>query len=110
MAVKSNAYWEPVRSAAASDLDSFYLPIGEPLQNPIRHIGLHNTTNDIILFSFNGTDTHVILSTETSRFIDVCENRSETSGDLSIKKNTQIYVQSVNQSTGSVYIDAMYID
>jgi len=99
---------ETLRSLAFGSIGANYAAVGTALAEPSRILIIQNLTDAILLFSFDGTNDHLILNTLTSVVIDITANKTSSNG-FSIAKGTTIYVKrSGVPTTGSVYVSSFY--
>ena len=101
-------YPETLRSLAAASIIGTYSAIGAAFLHPIRVFMLQNLTDEDVLFSFDGTNDHMILPSNGFILVDVTSNSAISQGFF-VAKGTVIYAkQSGVPTTGSVYLTAFY--
>ena len=105
------ARYEPLRSLGFGSIPTgSWATVGTPYINPARIIKITNTTNANILISYDGVNSHDIVTAGTAEIIDYCSDKTEQAGVLEQQANTQVYVQYSGgaPTTGSVYVTLIY--
>ncbi len=101
-----------IRSLAFGSISGTYANIGTFLDHTVRQIMVTNTTDQLLMFSFNPTGTtpdHFVVPASTSMIIDITANKTEQPGWF-IQKRTQMGVRDLGSaaSSGTVYISAFF--
>ncbi len=101
-----------IRSLAFGSIVGTYTNVGTPFGNPIRQVLVTNTTDELLMFSFQPTSTtpdHFVVPASTSIIIDVCANKTEQPGWF-VENRTQMAVRDLGSaaSSGTVYISAFF--
>lgn len=96
-----------LRSIDSAVFSGAFLPVGTPLQFPVRLIKFVNLSNVNVLISWDGVNNHEILPLGTAFTIDGSANRESSSNVWEIQSGTQFYVQG-SPGTGFIYISCYY--
>lgn len=99
---------DPIRSIAFGSILVGYSPIGTALDRPMRIINVQNTTNAILMFSFDGVNDHFVLPANSFILLDITTNDVDTSGFF-ISKGTLVQVKQIGVPTsGTVYLTTFF--
>jgi hypothetical protein len=105
------AYPEPLRTIAANAIGVGFTPLGTPFAHPIRLFKIVNTTNQIILISWDGLVSHDIVPSNGFVLYDISSNKTSNSNDWNFAQGTQIHVTYsgvVAPTVGAVDLVAFY--
>jgi hypothetical protein len=100
-------YPEALRSLAFGSIGIGYMGIGTALLNPAHVYYLVNTTDALLVFSWDGVTDHFVIPAGSYILIDVTTNRTETGGAFMVSKGTRTYVRGA-PSMGVVYLSSFY--
>ena len=108
MAFGTRVAFEPVRELAGSSIIGAYSTLGTPLADHSRIITLNNSTGQQVYISFNGTDDHLRMATNSFKLLDLSANKIRDDG-LFLAVGTQIFVRYVSTTsvTGDVWAEVM---
>jgi len=100
----NRAVWDQVRAIAYGSITATYQPlltdssnIG-PFQYPMRLIHLINSTNGIMMVSFDGINDHVPVLAGTGVIYDITSDE-DSNESLRMAQNTQVWVKYVTAPT-----------
>jgi hypothetical protein len=95
---------DPLRSLNTATLAGAYLPIGDPLDRPIRLIKFANVSNVTVTVSWDGITDHDILPLGGYVLpITSLQSNVEGSQGIYIAKGTQFYIKGA-AGVGFVYL------
>lgn len=100
---------EPLRFLAFGAIGNAFTALGTPFAHPIRILLLQNTTDQLLIFSFDGVNEHFVIPSEGFLLLDVTANRTLDPGFF-FSVGTQVYVEYVfgAPTQGDVYLSAFY--
>ena len=101
--------FEPLRSLAYGDITTSYVAIGDtPTIDSINQWIITNATDQLLFFSFNGIDDHIVLFSNTHFVNDITSNKS--TNHLFLGAGEYIYVKysGTEPTKGAVYFSTMY--
>jgi hypothetical protein len=100
---------EALRSLAFGSISGTYAGVGTPLANPSRLIMFQNTTDALLIVSFDGITDHLPVPANGFVLLDVTANKTVSQG-FYIAEGTRFYVkeQSAPPSSGNFYISSFY--
>lgn len=103
---------ETLRSIAAASIPASYSlahTVGAAFANPIRLFVLQNTTDQLVMFSFDGINDHLPLASNAYIIMDVTANKTIDTGAF-FAQGTTIYCKypGTEPTTGSVYLSVFY--
>lgn len=101
---------ETLRSIGFAAIGAGYTGIGPAFAHPIRIIHITNTTNELLVFSFDGINDHFVVPGDFFLLLDVTSNATVMAGQFSIGQGTRIYVKhpGAAPTVGSVYLAVFY--
>lgn len=97
---------ENLRSVAFGSITANYTAIGDPFSHPITKINLFNGTDEILLFSDDGTNNKIILPGGAFILLDITLEGEES--DYASKGDSWYVKRSGIPTSGSVYLTAFY--
>jgi hypothetical protein len=100
---------EPLRSLAFGSIGATYMGLGTSFVHPIRLIFLQNLTNQLLLFSLDGINDHIVLPPSGFLLLDITSNKTREQGWY-IAEGDRIYVKEdgAAPTTGGVALSAFY--
>lgn len=101
---------EDLRSLGFAAIGANYAAIGSAFENPIRLMFLQNLTDQSLLFSWNGSDNHLLLPSTGFIVLDVTSNKSMPAGISCFRQGTKIYVKELLTpvTSGAVYLSVFF--
>lgn len=106
MSIGVRAQAEPLRSFNTATFTGSYQAFGTPFVNPIRIIKITNVSNTNATISFDGTNDHELVPSNSFVLYDFSANR-EVGNQLELAALTQVYIKGA-VGVGSVYLSAYY--
>lgn len=107
MAYGTRVGFEPLRTVVFGSITSSYAALGSPVTGHIRLMNLVNSTNEDVLFSFDGINDHVRLYQGSFQLFDFTTNKVQEDGFF-LPQGTQIYVKYASApSSGSVWAEVI---
>jgi len=100
-----------VSAATIAASGATYFPIGSSLKHLWRMFRITNTTDQAMLFSFNGINDNLFVPSNGFVLYDCAANYAATSAsqEFVMALGTQFLIKYLNSpSTGSVYIEGLY--
>jgi hypothetical protein len=109
MSLALKAMFEPVRTLGFAAIGAGYVGVGTSLNYPTRMTLIQNTTDAILMFSFDGINDNFPLLANTFLLLDLSSNKTIETGYF-IAKGERLYVKNMGTAptTGSVYFTAIY--
>lgn len=103
--------FEPVRRLGFGSIGAVYMGVGTYLSTPARQFLIENLTDVTLVFSFDGTEDHVVLPKTGYWVNDITTNKTSTQG-LYLAEGTRLYVRqdTVPPTKGDVCFTIMYAD
>lgn len=100
---------EVVRTVAFGAIGAPYVGIGTAVTRPIRVFLLQNTTDVILMFSFNGIDDHLPLPSNGYMIFDISSNQTFNQG-FYLAEGQRLYVKQISGAPGlgAVYFTTFY--
>ena len=99
---------EPAREILVADIKSYYVPVGDKIDYPVRQILYQNDTDEDIWFSFNGIDNGFFLRAGQDFVQDITINQVGDKG-LLVPAGDYLYVKQRGIPTlGSVSVTIFY--
>lgn len=111
MASPYQATPETLRSVANGNITNAFAALGSALAHPSRILMFVNTTDKDMLISVDGTNSHFIVPSGSSKVIDLATNRRSNDFIFAFRAGTQFYIKYVAApSSGTFYIETIYGD
>lgn len=107
----SRIVYENLRSVSFGSITGSYASIGVPFENPIRILRVTNTTDVVILVSFDGVNDKDVSPNKTAYVYDYCSNASDQGGYAEQSAGTTVYIKAESSlpTVGKIYITAIYV-
>lgn len=100
-------YPEVLRTLAFGSISGTYAGIGTSLLHPCRILYIVNTTDALLIFSFDGVNDHFVIPSQSYILIDVTSNMTLTGGAFAIAQGQRIYVKG-SPGSGTVYLSVFF--
>lgn len=111
MASPYQATPETLRSVLNSSITNAFVALGSALAHPSRILTFVNTTDKDMLLSVDGTNSHFIVPSGSSKVLDLTANRRTNDFIFAFRAGTQFYIKYVAApSSGTFYIETIYGD
>jgi len=99
---------ETLRSLGFASIGAAYMGVGTAIDHPARMVIIQNYTNDQLLFSFDGVNDHITLSSLSQIVLDISSNKTTDDG-FYMAEGDRLYVKEVvGPTSGSVYFSVFY--
>jgi hypothetical protein len=100
---------EPVRLLGFAAITNVYAGIMTALARPARMIIIQNTTDVLMMFSFNGVDDHIPITANGYMVLDIASNKTISQGFF-IPEGTRFYVKhnGIAPTVGSFYVSVFF--
>ena len=105
------AAWAPLRSLGVAATGAAYVGVGTTLSTPVRIIHVLNTTDAVMMFSWDGVTDHFVLPANGYMVIDLTTNQGNNGGGFFLPGSKRLYVKQVTAPvlpTGSIYFSLVY--
>lgn len=101
--------WEEMRIVAFGDITANYTAVGNPTSPAVSLFKIVNTTDVILLFSFDNDHDHMAVPAGSSLVVDINANKSQI-GHLLMGKREQLYVkyEDAAPTSGKLYFATMF--
>lgn len=108
MAFGTRVIFEALREKDFGDITGSYTPLGIPIVEHVRLLGISSSLNQEIYISFDGTTDHLRVSQNSFKLFDLSANKVRDDG-LFMEVGTQIYVKYVGTPgvSGTVWVEIM---
>lgn len=81
-----------------------YVPLGTPIDQPLRILKISNVTDDDIVLSTDGTTDMDLIAANGFALYDLGTNRAEMGSTLQFAAGTQFYIKAANAPTTTGYV------
>jgi hypothetical protein len=98
---------EPLRSLAFGSISGTYAGVGTAFANPCRIIHITNTTDVLLIYSFDGINDHFVVAANGFILLDVTTNHSTVGGSFTISQGQRVYVKGA-PTLGSTYLSVFF--
>ena len=102
--------YDALRSLDWTLITANYVGVGPAFVYPIRIMKITNSTDAVLLISFDGLDDKDITPGNTYTIYDYGSNRADTGGLLEVSAGDRFYVKAEGAlpSLGKVYVTIIY--
>ena len=100
---------EPIRSLAFGSISTAYAGIGTEMTRPIRMMHMVNTTDQVLMLSFDGIEDHIIIPSNGYYIYDITTNKTSEQG-FYLAQGERLYVRDIGVACtlGGAYLTVFY--
>ena len=99
---------DDIRSLGFAAIGAAYSGVGTALSRPARIIHITNTTDELLMFSFDGVNDHFVVLENGFILLDIAANKTVSTGFF-LAEGQRLYVREiVNPTVGTVYFSTFY--
>jgi hypothetical protein len=101
---------DPLRSTDFGSITASYVALGAAFSHTTRMVRFVNTTNALLLISFDGTTDNFVLPAGSFVLYDGTANKEENAGTFVFVIGTQPYVKYSGSAptSGTIYLEAIH--